>query len=199
MLITSDISAIADLILQNKGAVIAYPTETVYGLGARIIDKAAISKIYRIKGRDSTKGMIVLIPTMEMAAELAEIDSAQKRLLEHFWPGPLTAIAKARRDLDPRLVQNGCIAIRISCDPHAGALVDRVGSITSTSANMTGKPPAKSPEGVLKYNLSIDGILDGGQTKARKPSTIIDLTRWPPVCIRQGKIPFSDIEGICVR
>ena len=199
MLITSDISAIADLILQNKGAVIAYPTETVYGLGARITDKDAISKIYRIKGRDNTKGMIVLIPTMEMAVNLAEINSAQKRLLEHFWPGPLTAVVKARGGLDPRLVQNGCIAIRISCDPHAGVLVDRVGPITSTSANMTGKPPARSPEGVLKYNLSIDGILDGGQTKARKPSTIIDLTRWPPVCIRQGKIPFSDIEGICIR
>jgi L-threonylcarbamoyladenylate synthase len=193
MLVTRDVSLIASILTDKSGAVIAYPTETFYGLGSRISDCAAMARIVQIKGREASKGMIVLACDMDMISSIAEIDSRQRALLESFWPGPLSALLQARGDIEPLLAPGGKIALRISPHPLAISLVQRVGPITSTSANISGRPPACTAEEIARQGLSIDGILDGGETPGGRPSTLIDLTHWPPVCLREGTIPFEDI------
>jgi L-threonylcarbamoyladenylate synthase len=193
MLITSDVTAIASILTGSKGAVVAYPTETVYGLGSLVSDHAALERIILIKGRESSKGMIILASDMNMAASLAEMDHRQSSLLSHFWPGPLSVLLVALPGMDPLLAPGGKIALRISPHPLALSLIGRTGPVTSTSANVSGFPPARTPEEIVKQNLPIDGLLDGGKTPGSKPSTLIDLTRWPPLCLREGIIPFAEI------
>src|SRR5512138_848406 len=120
MLITSDVTVIASILTGRRGSVIAYPTETVYGLGSLISDHDALERIILIKGRESSKGMIILVSDMDMAASLAELDHRQSILLNHFWPGPLSAVLEARPGMDPLLAPGGKIALRIS--PHPLAL-----------------------------------------------------------------------------
>jgi L-threonylcarbamoyladenylate synthase len=193
MLITQNVGEAASLVLNSTGAVIAYPTETFYGLGARISDHDAIGRIIALKGREATKGMIVLASSLEMVAQIADIDERQKTLLERFWPGPLSAVLQAKENIDPLLAPDGKIAVRISPHRMALSLVEKTGPITSTSANISGKLPAHTLPEVLSYDLDIDGILDGGETAGGRPSTLIDLTAWPPVCLREGHIPFNTI------
>jgi len=193
MLITKDVSRIASLLKDNKGSVVAYPTETFYGLGALIKDHAAIKRIISIKGRDAAKGMIVLASDMDMVSLLAHMDNQHRELLQRFWPGPLSAVMKAKPGLDPVLGPNSRIAIRISPDATALSLIREAGPITSTSANISGIPASCSPDDIKAQDLDIDAILDGGITPGGKPSTLIDLTVWPPLCLREGAIPFEAI------
>ncbi len=193
MLVTSDVSRIASLLKITCGAVVAYPTETFYGLGARIMDRHATARIIECKGRDAAKGMIILACDMEMVASVAVIDDRSRALLDRFWPGALSVVLRAQPGLDPILAPQGSVAVRISPHPLALALTGDVGPITSTSANISGSTPARTVEEVLAYALAIDGVLDGGQTPGGKPSTLIDLTVWPPVCLREGVIPFDTI------
>lgn len=179
--------------LNSKGSVIAYPTETFYGLGARISDHNAIGRIIALKGREVSKGMIVLASSLEIVAQIAVMDERQRTLLERFWPGPLSAVLQAKENIDPLLAPDGKIAVRISPHRMALSLVEKTGPITSTSANVSGKPPARTLPEVLSYGLDLDGILDGGETAGGRPSTLINLTVWPPVCLRKGHIPFNTI------
>jgi L-threonylcarbamoyladenylate synthase len=193
MLVTSDVSKIASLLKNKEGAVIAYPTETFYGLGARISDHVAAMRIIQVKGRDAAKGMIILASDMEMVCQLAETDDLSIDLLKHFWPGPLSAVLRAREGIDPFLAPRGKVAVRISPNAMALSLIREAGPITSTSANISGRHPLQTPGDITAQDLDIDGILDGGKTPGGKPSTLIDLTVWPPVCLRDGAIPFETI------
>ena len=193
MLVTTDVHRIASLLLEHPGSVAAYPTETFYGLGTRIHDAQGLHRIIAAKGRDALKGMIVLVSDMAMAADLAVIDGRQKALLDRVWPGPVSVLLKAARTLDPLLAPEGSIALRISPNSLATTLVQQAGPITSTSANRTGGPPARTADEVVRQGLDIDAVLDGPQTPGGKPSTLIDLTAWPPVCLREGAVPFVEI------
>lgn len=193
MLITRDALEAASVLARIPGAVVAYPTETFYGLGSRADDGEGIERIVSLKGRDSSKGMIVLVPDMATALSLAEVDSRRQELLERFWPGPLSAVLKARPGLHPLLAPEGRIALRISPHPLALALTRAAGPVTSTSANPSGMPPAAEASGVISFGLSVDALLDGGRTPGGKPSTLMDLTTWPPVCLREGVIPSLSI------
>jgi len=193
MLITKDASEIASLLAGKPGTAIAYPTETFYGLGSGIRDKGGIERIVRIKGRDASKGMIVLVADFASALEIAEISAHQEKLLKRFWPGPLSAVLQAKAHVHPLLSPAGKVALRISPHPLALALTRIAGPITSTSANPSGMPPARTPQEVSAWDLDIDAILDGGETPGGMPSTLIDLTAWPPSLLREGAIPFSSV------
>ena len=193
MLVTKDVAEIASLLRNRQGCVIAYPTETFYGLGACISDHEAVLRIIQLKGRDAAKGMIILAYDIKMVSEIAEMDERVTELLNRFWPGPLSAVLKARESIDPLLAPQGRVAVRISSNAMACALIREVGPITSTSANISEKPPAQTTGDITSQELEIDGILDGGKTPGGKPSTLIDLTVWPPVCLRDGAIPFETI------
>ncbi len=197
MLITKDLNQISEFIQSRQDAVFIYPTETFYGIGARITDHDALVKIRALKGgREAAKGMIVLVGSIEQARELAEISVEQERILRHFWPGPLSVILMAKAHVDPELVPDGKIALR--CSPHeqAAAIVKAVGPITSTSANRSGEPPAASFEQVRETGLQADAMLDGGDTPGGRPSTLLDLTGEEPVCLRQGVLDMGEILAV---
>jgi L-threonylcarbamoyladenylate synthase len=196
MLVTTDVTIVAQLLLSRPGCVCAYPTETFYGMGAPIHDAAALNRIVAAKGRDALKGMIVLVSDMAMAATLALMDRRQKDLLERLWPAPVSVVLQAARALDPLLAPDGRVALRISPHGMATELVQRAGPVTSTSANRTGEPPARTAGEVAGQDLDIDAVLDGGRTPGGKPSTLVDLTVWPPVCLREGAVPFQEILGL---
>ena len=197
MLITSDASAIASLMLSNPGSLAAYPTETFYGLGVLINSRDGLDRIITVKGRDVTKGMIVLVSDLTMASCIAVIDNDQKMLLERLWPGPVSVVLEAKQDIDPLIAPDGKVALRISPNILATSLVEMVGPITSTSANRSGEPPARTAHEVAGSGLAIDAIFDGGETPGGKPSTLIDLTTWPPVCLREGAVTFQEILANC--
>lgn len=196
MLITTDVHRIASLLLDRPGSVVAYPTETFYGLGTRIHDVKGLNRIISAKGRDALKGMIVLVGDMAMAADIAVIDERQRSLLEQVWPGPVSVLLEAKLSLDPLLAPHGRVALRVSPHALATGLVHLAGPVTSTSANLSGGPPASTAAEVEHLGLDIDAILDSAQTPGGSPSTLIDLTVWPPACLRQGVVPFDEILAL---
>jgi L-threonylcarbamoyladenylate synthase len=196
MLITRDVSAIASHMRAQPGSLVAYPTETFYGLGTCIDDTKGLNRIIAVKRRDTAKGMIVLVSDVVMASRIAVVSNDQKKFLEKLWPGPVSVALESASDINPLLVSKGKVALRISPHTMACSLVEMVGPITSTSANRSGEPPARTAQEVADQGLDIDAILDGGETLGGKPSTLIDLTVWPPVCLREGAIPFMDILAL---
>lgn len=197
MLITHDASAIALFMRAKPASLTAYPTETFYGLGVLINSRDGLHRIITVKGRDAAKGMIVLVSDLTMASCIAVIGNDQKRLLERLWPGPVSVVLEAKPDIDPLLAPDGKVALRISPNILATSLVEMVGPITSTSANRSGELPARTAHEVTDSGLAIDAILDGGETPGGKPSTLIDLTVWPPVCLREGAVIFQEILANC--
>ncbi len=193
MFTTTDVKRVASLLLSSPGSLIAYPTETFYGLGTLIHDPAGLRRIVEVKGRDAAKGMIILVADMTMASAIAVMDESQDALLRKIWPGPVSVILKAAKGIDPLLAPGGKVALRISPNSIAASLVGQAGPITSTSANRSGEPPARMAREVEVLGMEIDAILDGGQTPGGKPSTLIDLTVWPPRCLREGAVPFQDL------
>ena len=196
MIVTQDPAAVASLLTGQPGSLVAYPTETFYGLGVRIVDNAALEKLLRVKGRDAAKGMIVLVADLTMADSIARISSPWRSILEKLWPGPISVVLHSLENVDPLIAPQGKIALRISPHSLATSLVQLAGPITSTSANRPGEPPACTAQSVAGQGLDIDAILDGGETPGGKPSTLIDLTVWPPVCLREGAVPFQEILGV---
>jgi L-threonylcarbamoyladenylate synthase len=197
MFVTKDVHCISELLLLRSGIIIAYPTETFYGLGTCIHDEKGLQRTIEVKGRDVAKGMIVLVSDLSMASCIAVIDNDQKKLLERFWPGPVSVVLEAKQDIDPLLAPHGKVSLRISPNILATSLVEMVGPITSTSANRSGEPPAHTAHEVAGMGLAIDAIFDGGETPGGKPSTLIDLTTWPPVCLREGAVTFQEILANC--
>lgn len=185
----------------KKGGVVAFPTETSYGLGACIDSLAALESIFRIKKRETTKPLLVLADeASDLAALVSYIPESARPLMERFWPGPLTILFPARDDLAWPLCGNtGKIGVRISSGQTARALVRGVERpITATSANLSGHPPAYTPDEVLAQlsEFPPDLILDGGSIKGTPPSTIVDVTVSPPLVVREGEISREDIPGV---
>jgi len=182
----------------KAGGVVAYPTETFYGLGVDAFNENAIEKIYAIKKRDFSQPLSVLIPHREALAEYAEdIPESTWKLIDRFWPGPLTLVVSAASCIPPLLCsRTNRIAVRISSHPIAQALTEGIGSpITATSANISGATSPTTPEEVRgQLGNTVDLIIDGGQTAGDKPSTIVDVTQHPPQLMRAGAIPFGEIE-----
>jgi len=121
------------------------------------------------------------------------VDARPKALLEDFWPGPLSAVLEARPGMHPLLSPEGKTAFRVSPHPLALALTRDAGPVTSTSANPSGMPPASDASEVIAIGLAIDALLDGGKTPGGRPSTLMDLTSWPPSCLREGVVPLSAV------
>ena len=182
----------------KSGGIVAYPTETFYGLGVDAFNRDAIQKIFSIKKRQPDQPLLILIPDREvLSAYVKNVPKVAVPLMDAFWPGPLTLIFPAAAGLPQVLCANtGTIAIRISPHSVSQALVEAFGgAITSTSANISGKPSPVSPEEVIEQlGDEIDLVLDGGRTAGEKPSTIVDVTTTLPRLVREGAIPFDSIR-----
>lgn len=182
----------------RRGGVIAYPTETFYGLGADAGNEGAIEKIFRIKGRDFTNPIPLIIGTPEELGRLVrEIPEAARRLMDIFWPGPLTLIFRASASVSPRLTAGtGLIGIRISSHPIARLLAKALkGPLTATSANLSGaKESTTAQEAGRSLGSLLDGIVDGGETPGRKGSTVMNMAVNPPQFLRLGVISEREIR-----
>lgn len=180
------------------GGILAYPTETFYGLGADATNEKAIRKIYAIKGRNFNSPISVIIDKKENLCPLVEeVPAVAQKLMQAFWPGALTIIFKAAAGISPILsASTGKIGIRISSHPVAGALALSLGGpLTATSANMSGAAECSTAADVLRQiGDKIDAVIDCGETAGKKGSTIIDVTFHPPQILREGVISKKTIE-----
>jgi L-threonylcarbamoyladenylate synthase len=175
----------------KKGGIIAYPTETFYGLGAKYDMDSALKRLYEIKKRPQEKTMPLIIGSIEELSLVTDsLNESARRLMDKFWPGPLTIIFRARSGLSEYIVSEGKVAVRIPGESFALRLAKAAGfPITSTSANISGMPPADSASMVSDYfGEKVDLIIDGGKTKGRLPSTIVDITGDISKTLRRGAI-----------
>ncbi len=198
VLSSKDIERAAQLL--KSGQLVAFPTETVYGLGACIFNPEAILSIFKAKGRPSDNPLIAHLSSVEQTEEVAqEIPPSFYRLAEHFMPGPLTVVIKKRSHV-PSLVSAGLdsIALRIPSHPVAQALIRCVGEpLVAPSANLSGKPSATQAKHVLEdFDGKIAAIIDGGKTNFGLESTVVSLLGDQPVLLRPGAITREQIEEV---
>lgn len=183
-----------------KGGLVAFPTETVYGLGGDAFDPEAAGKIYAAKGRPSDNPLIVHISEIEDMYKLSDnVTDLAIRLAEKFWPGPLTLILK-KNDRVPLTVTGGLdtVAIRLPYHEIARALIKESGTfIAAPSANLSGRPSPTRAEHVIEdLNGRIDMIIDGGAIDIGLESTIVDLTEEEPVILRPGYITMDMLREL---
>jgi L-threonylcarbamoyladenylate synthase len=182
----------------KQGGVIAFRTDTFYGLGADPFNAAAVARIRALKGREDDKPILLLIADPADAERLLSERSREfENLAAKFWPGPLTIVGKANADLPEGItVGTGTVGVRLPANENVRALVrDCGGALTATSANPAGRDPARSAEEVRDYfPEGIDLIIDGGQVTAIEPSTVVDATTSPPRVVRAGAIPANFID-----
>ena len=181
----------------RRGGVVAFPTDTVYGLGANIFLPRAVERVFELKGRSRRQAMPVLVRSLEQAAGLASLPPQAVALADRFWPGGLTLVLVAL-EAAPELVTagSGKIAVRLPHHPIPLALIEGLGApITGTSANPSGHPPARTAEEVKeRMREGVDLVLEGGPPPGGRESTVVDLTGKAPLVLREGAIPQEEIE-----
>ncbi|MCX5838125.1 MAG: L-threonylcarbamoyladenylate synthase [Deltaproteobacteria bacterium] len=177
----------------REGGVVAFPTETFYGLGADARNEAAVEKIFRIKGRNFRNPLPVIVADEgELIPLVEEIPAAATILMQTFWPGPLTLIFRAAPSVSSRLTGGtGKIGIRVSSHPVARFLAAGLaGPLTATSANPSGGAECSSADAVIRVLGDLpEAVIDGGETRGGAGSTILDVTLFPPRILREGAIP----------
>jgi len=181
-----------------RGCVIGIPTDTLYGLAADPFNLAAVDEIYRVKGRPETRALPILVNSLEQAMLLArETPRNFVQLAEKFWPGALTLVVEAATRLPLKVTANtGRIAVRWPGSEVVRRLIAEFdGPITGTSANISGFPACSNAEQVMKQlGDRLPLVLDGGETGAALPSTIVELHGDTWKIIREGAIPVTEIE-----
>lgn len=183
----------------QQGGIVAFPTETYYGLAVDPFNEKALERLFAVKLRSRKKPVLVLIDKVSMLEQLASsIPQAYQVLIRTFWPGPLTLVFPARKHI-PRLLTGNTetIGVRQSSHPIANALVSLCGRpITATSANISGRRAASSGNEVRQqFGVTLDYILDCGPTPGGQGSTIVGMQKNRICCLRSGVIPWSNIRG----
>ena len=173
---------------------IAFRTDTFYGLGADPFNATAVARINELKGRDG-KPILLLMADLDQVDRLIVERSPQfNELAAKFWPGPLTIIGKATTALPEAITAGtGTVGVRLPADEKVRKIVRECGgTLTATSANPAGREPARSAAEVRSYfPAGLDLIVEGGEVTATEPSTVIDATTSPPRIVREGAIPAS--------
>lgn len=185
--------------LIRAGGLVAFPTETVYGLGANALDPDAVAAIYKAKGRPSDNPIIVHVSSLQMAETIAELNNAALLLIEKFWPGPLSLVLKALPAV-PEKTRGGLstVAVRMPANALALALIEASGvPIAAPSANVSGRPSptdACTVQDDLGDNVAM--VLDGGAAKVGLESTVLDLSGGRPLLLRPGAVSREAIEAV---
>jgi len=176
----------------RRGEIIAYPTETFYGLGVDALDELALARLRALKGRDG-KAISVLVDGPAMLDSVCSVvPPLATKLMAKYWPGALTIALPAHRNLPSALVTDGCIAVRQSSHPTAQALVAGLGRpLTTTSANRAGEPPATTDEAVEEIFAGRCRVLHGGATVGGAPSTLVRVRGAAMEILRQGAIEID--------
>jgi L-threonylcarbamoyladenylate synthase len=172
--------------LIRGGGVLAFPTDTVYGLGAAADDEVAQKRIYHIKGRPVGMPLILLVAAESQLENFVHVDSRAEAMMRRWWPGPLTLILHAKG--------GGTLGVRIPNHTVALALLRTTGPLMTTSANLHGNEPAMNPEDAQSLP-GVMAVLDGGVAPGGVASTVLDLTGPEPHVLREGAIPAPEILG----
>jgi len=181
-------------VLKN-GGIVAFPTDTVYGVGALAFDNAAIESIYTAKDRPLEKAIPILIGDLKDLEVIGlNIPDMALRLAARFWPGPLTCIIPKQPSLPPAVSATQTVAVRIPNHPDALALLRAAGPMAVTSANISGRQSPISVQEVYdQLNGRIPLILDGGNTPGGIPSTLVDCTGETPIIFREGPVTMENL------
>ncbi len=175
----------------KRGGIVVYPTESFYGIGADATNEDAVKRVFKIKKRRENNPILLIIGKKDMLYPLVNnIPDNAQRLINRFWPGALTIIFNASKNILPILSGGtGKIGVRISGNAVARRLAELSGvPITGTSANISGRPPCRSADEVIGELKGIDMVLDAGILDAEMGTTVIDITGRPPKVLRKGLI-----------
>jgi L-threonylcarbamoyladenylate synthase len=184
----------------RRGGIVAFPTETVYGLGANAFDDTAVHKIFDAKGRPPDNPLIVHTGCRDEVGRLvSEIPVNFFKLADRFWPGPLTLIMKKSRSV-PDIITAGLdtVAVRIPSDPVALALIKFAGvPVAAPSANLSGKPSTTDIDHVMEDMYGrVDVIIDAGKVEMGIESTVLDITKDIPVILRPGRVTYEELLDV---
>jgi L-threonylcarbamoyladenylate synthase len=187
--------------LLREGRLVAFPTETVYGLGADATNAAAVAAIFAAKARPRFNPLIVHVTDEAAARRLVVFDARAAELARRFWPGPLTLVLRRRPDCPVALLASAgldSLAVRVPAHPLPRALIRAVGRpIAAPSANRSGRVSPTTAEHVLdELDGRIAAVLDGGACRVGLESTVVDLTGVQPVLLRPGGVPAEAIEAV---
>jgi L-threonylcarbamoyladenylate synthase len=182
-------------ILARHG-VVAFPTDTVYGLAARVFDTFSVDMLYGIKGREHTKAIAVLLSDVGQLQQVTTSLTPQMRLVaETYWPGPLTLIVPRHPNVPDIVSKTMTLGVRIPDHPVARQLINLAGPLAVTSANLSGDANTVTAEEVVaQLNGRIDLVVDGGRTPGGVPSTVIDCVSETMKIVREGPITMKMIK-----
>lgn len=181
-----------------SGGLVAFPTDTVYGLGALAFNKMQVESIYEAKGRPVEKAIPVLIgDASDLEKVASEIPEIALKLAARFWPGPLTLVVPRHPDLPDAVSAAPTVGVRIPDHPVTRALLRLAGPMAVTSANLAGQTsPSSAQEVLAQLGGRIALILDGGKTPGGVPSTVVDCVGIEPQVLREGPIPKSEVMAV---
>jgi L-threonylcarbamoyladenylate synthase len=182
----------------KSGGLVAFPTDTVYGVGALAFDRMAVESIYTAKDRPVEKAIPILIGDVEDLAKVAiSIPEIALKLAAHFWPGPLTLVIPKNPELSDIVSAGPTVGVRMPDHLFARSLLRTAGPMAVTSANLSGQPsPTTAGDVFSQLGKRIALIIDGGITPGGVPSTVVDCTSGEPQIIRSGPIPKREILAI---
>lgn len=175
----------------EAGGLVAFPTETFYGLGASALDADAVHRVFALKGRPESRPLLVLVDGVPEAERIAEVPPHARALMERYWPGALTLVLRARSIVPDQVTAGtGTVGVRVPAHAVARGLARALGGpVTAPSANPTGARAPTTADEVRRY---FDGrlplVLDGGPTAGGLPSTVLDVTVDPPRLLRAGAV-----------
>ena len=185
----------------RRGGIVAFPTDTVYGLGASIRLPRAVERVYEVKRRPRDMALPVLLADASQLPEVAEsIPAVAWRLIHRFLPGALTIVLPKAKSVPDIVAAGGTtIAIRIPNHPITLALIRGLGAgLVGTSANVSGQPsPLTASEALCQLGDEVDLIIDGGPCPGGRESTVVDVTTERPVVLRQGAVSIEELEEVC--
>jgi len=178
----------------EKGGIVIFPTDTVYGMGCNPYNATTVEKIYELKSREKIKSLPVLAYSLDVVKEIACIDAFTEKIIKKYWPGPLTLILKLTdKKLKKSLKLNNKIAVRIPDSRCTLKLLEKCGLLVGTSANISGNPSFTNPKECLKNIKNYDIFLDGGTIVSKGESTIIEIENEEIKMIREGALKIKDI------
>lgn len=187
----------------KKGKIVVFKTDTVYGIGTNVFDEKACKKIYTIKGRPIQKPLCVLISDISMLKNIVDfISLTEQKLMDTFWPGPLTIKFRKKRNILPDVVSAGdeFIRVRLLKNGLAYHLIEAAGvPVVAPSANLSGSPTGTNIKNIMnELNNKVDYILDSGDVNDDTTSTIVEVCNEKVVIIREGKIKKDEIAKIAL-
>jgi L-threonylcarbamoyladenylate synthase len=186
-----------------RGGIIAFRTDTLYGLGADPFSRSAVQRIKQLKGREANKPILVVISDIDQIERfISERSRAFDFLAERFWPGALTLIGRAAPAVPGEITADtGTIGVRLPDDDNVRALVRACGgALTATSANPSGAKPARTAKEVAgHFGAAVDLIVDSGEAQVDRPSTVVDARGPEPKLIREGAVSWSEITTVFNR